>query len=788
METINRNLQQNSFRISYKKIFNIIVSRWYWMLATLSIALITTYIYLNVVPKSYTAEATLKFEEKRSEISELINVRNVYERSNKLQSEQFVIRSRTVLTNAANQLKYPIAYFTEGYVNQVELYPKVPFQAVVLQEFTGTEQLRDYRIVPLREDSYLVEYRDQNKQIRRTYKIDEPVSTRSFKFAITGRFKPRQFNVSYYIHFNHPDELISRANKGLSMAENKNTNILSFTQSDHNPVFAANILNAILEEYIRYDQEQRSRSANQTIQFLDTLQNRLAEVVSSSGTAFEKFKVRSKMLNIPGITDQALARLELLERQKADLDLQTLKTKLLVEQLKRKNETGAINYDLQGLNDTFLSNLLSQFNLLLLKKQDQLSTYKAGSEMIKDTDGQLSILRQALINNIEAQQHKNAEARAHLQQQIAKHQEQFSQLPSAEKDFINLQSTFDVNQKVYAYLNQKKLEAQISRASITPNATVVNKAISQFTATAPLTKNAYKTALLLGLLAGIALIFVVRALNPYIFDRETVEQLTTTPIVGAIRKYPSTLPNAAGFFLAQGSSTIFAESIRALRTNISFLAPDIDKKIICITSETAGEGKSFTALNLAHSLSMIDKRVIVIAADLRKSILHRAFSADNRLGLSTYLSGQVGLEDIIVHHSDWLSFVTGGPVPPNPSELLYGQRMTSMLLTLKGTYDYVIVDSAPVGLVSDGIPMLKAADINLFIIRAGLSRYHAAVLPDRLSASLNIRNFHIVLNGINHDKLHTPYYSNAGYRDVDAPDNLQGYLSGTSRKRWWSFN
>ncbi len=237
--------------------------------------------------------------------------------------------------------------------------------------------------------------------------------------------------------------------------------------------------------------------------------------------------------------------------------------------------------------------------------------------------------------------------------------------------------------------------------------------------------------------------------------------------------------------------TLFAESVRSVRTNISFLAPDIINKVICITSETSGDGKSFTAANLARSLSMIDKRVIVIAADLRKSMLHQVFNTDNQVGLSNYLSGQAEMDEIIITKSDSLSFITGGPVPPNPSELLCGHKMTALLAILKKEYNYVIIDSAPVGLVSDAVPILKIADVNLFIIRAGLSRYHAATVPERLSKELNLANFHIILNAFDHDKLHRSYYSSGNHglmrQDGDVSSYAQEYFRASTKRKWWHY-
>jgi len=777
--------QQKGLVFSYNRVLKIISSRWYWLVATVLISLISAYIYLGISAKLYATEASLKFEEKRSEISELINVRSSYERSNKLQSEQFVVRSRAVLLDGARRLNYPVAFHIKGLVDSKELYPSVPFKVIILEKSTSDARISDYQIEPVSRSHFKLKYREAGKEVFKTSRINEVITTKGYKFLIAGQFKSIQINTPFYIHFNEPDALIKRIENGLTMKENKNTNILSFSQSDRNPVFAADALNVVLEAYIRYDQIQKTRSANQTIAFIDTLQERLAHVVSHSGTDFEKFKVRSKMLNISGITTQALNKLETLGKQMADLELEILKTNLLSSQLKRDDVNSSIDFDLQDVQDPLLANILGQYNVLLLKKQNQLSTYKGSSETVKETEAQLGILRQALTNNISAQQRRNTEAKLLLQQQIGKNQAQLNLLPAAEKDFVNLQSTFDVNQKVYAYLNQKKLEAQISRASITPAATIVNNALAQFVPVDPIPRNVYKTAVIMGLLSGIGLIFLVRAMNPYIFDRETLEQLTTLPIIGIVRKYPSRMPKNPGLLLDAGGKTMFAESLRTLRTNISFLAPDTGRKVICITSETSGEGKSFTALCLAHSLSLIDKRVLVIAADLRKSMLHLAFDTDNRNGLSNYLSAQAELSQVIVHHSERLSYITAGPVPPNPAELLYGQRMHELLTAAKLEYDLIIIDSAPVGLVSDAVPILKAADINLFIIRAGFSRYHAAIVPERLSKELELENFHIVLNAFNYDSLHTPYYSANPYKDADASGSLQGYLGDTQKRRWW---
>ena len=781
--------QLNNSKLSYRRLFQIILSRWYWVLAAVVISLLTAYIKLSYTPFTYSTEATLKFDERRSEISELINVRNIYDRNNKLQSEQFVIRSREVLSNAIKRLHYDVSFYKVGYFNTEEMYPRVPFKIIVLQQPSTSKII--YKLTPEGSRQFILEYEKEGEIIRQTCTTAKAITLGNLRFMISGNFKDEVLQHTYVIRFNRPEDFLSRVNDGLTILENKNTNVLTFKQVDPNPVFAADVLNAVLQEYVDYDKNQKTQSATQTIAFIDTLLLRLSKVVGITGSNFQKFKSQTSMLNVSGASAQAVEKLDALEKQAADLELDKLRILQLERDIQRGKEQDIITFNAQDIRDPYLSNLLTQYNALLLKKQAQLSTYKASSETIRDSDVQLKIIKQTLIDNVSGQKLKNQEALGYLAKQLAMHRSTIQAIPASERDFVNLQSEFDVNQKVYAYLNQKKLEAQISKASIMPSAMIVNKAVYDFQPIAPIKINMYKAALLLGICLGIGLIFMVRLINPYIYERETIEQLTTTPLIGIIRQHAGKRPAYCNIYLEGDSKTMFAESLRAIRTSISFLAPDVAHKMICISSETSGEGKSFIAMHLAQMLAMIDKRVIVVTADLRKSKANHVFSASNVEGLSNYLSGQTDLDSIINRSADHVAFISGGPVPPNPSELLYSQKMEDMIAVLKERFDYIIIDSAPIGLVSDAIPIIRQADINLFIIRAGLSRYHAANVPMRLSKELQINNFHIILNAYNHDTLHSPYYTYANY-DLGYPYPAlagydQGYFDHADKRKWWAF-
>lgn len=792
----NANVQQD---IDYLKIVKIVFSRWYWVACTVIISLIIAYVYLWYTPEVFSTSASLKFEEKKSEISELLNVRTGYDRNNKIQSEQFVIRSRDVLSKAIHDIDYQVSFYLKGRVRTTDIYPQKPLDiAIIEQDSTNfTQVLFEYDPVDAR--SFKLSYIENGNEVVKTYQNGQIITVPGIKFKINNSTFSNSKDAIYCFKFNSPASFLGRVAGGLNMSETKGTNILSLSQTDGNPYFATDILNAIVRSYVSYDREQKTISATQTIKFIDTLQQGMSKVVKASGSELEQFKVNNKVLDITATGQEVMKKLTELETEKSTLNLQGIFINQLEKEVVGNKNLNAVNYNLQGITDPMLGSLLTQYNELLLKREEALITYKASSDAVQQIDKQILEIKSAFVSNANSQRQKNQKTIAFLDQQIGSIKQTFNNIPKAERELINLTSNATINQKVYGYLSEKKLEAQISKAAITSGATIVDYAIYNTAAISPIHKKTYVSALIIGLIAGVGLIFLVRMLNPFIYDKETIESLTTIPIIGVIRKYQDAIDDDNRQILSiKNPKSLFAESVRSVRTNLSFLASEKASKIVCITSEISGEGKSFTTVNLASTLSLIDKKVIVIAADLRRSKLHHTFKVNNLKGLSSYLSNQAELAEVTFGTEvENLTFIPAGPVPPNPSELLYSDRMKNLLEDLTKTYDFVIVDSAPVGLVSDAIPLIRMADVNLFVIRSGVSRYQAASVPERLSKEFNLANIAIILNAFDNDILHSRYYTTnyTGsyyanyyyYSDYSGTGYGGGYYSDEPGKRWWEF-
>jgi len=781
--------------IDYVKVLRILLSRWYWIAGTVILAIMIAYIYLWYTPPVYSTSASLKFDEKRSEISELIKATNYYDRTNKVESETFVIQSRPVLLNAISRLNYKISYYLNGRIRSRELYPQIPYPIEILTQDSADFYKGFINISRRDNNAFHLSYNTSDGLVEKNGRFGDTIRMKGVAFRIN---KPSTYSDSEYsFKFNTKEDYYSRVGSGLSMKPaTKTSNVLLLSLTDRNAKFAADILNAILKEYVHYDGEQKSQSATQTIRFIDEQLQFLADEVRSSGSALEQFKQQKKLVDLSTNTQVTVGKLTQQESHKNLLKIQELAISQLEQQIANNNNQVGLNFNLEGSIDPLLAGLITQLNTLISEREKKLITFNPASLPVKEVDKQISETRFAIINNIKLQRERNNKTIKYIDNQIQQAQRSISSLPSAERSFVSLQTDFNINQKVFSYLSEKKLEAQISRAAVVPGATIIEEAPHAGSLVSPIPRKVYTSAIILGLLAGIGLIVLSRVSNGYIYDKETVESLTNSPIIGVIRKFPGHIDHDNKQILSiEKPKSVFAESVRSVRTNLSFLASEKKSKVICVTSEIAGEGKSFVTINLASTLALIDKKVLLIATDLRRSKLHKTFSTDNSEGLSTYLSNQTDLSKII--HSTkvkGLDFIPSGPVPPNPSELLHSVKMNEMISALTNDYDFVLLDTAPVGLVSDSIPLIRLSDVNIYVIRSGVSRYNSATIPDRLCREYSLNNVVIVLNAFGDDALHsryfttnytTSYYSNYYYYSDYSGYSSAGYYTEDVKPKFW---
>lgn len=800
-ETSKINHKLPNQEIDYFKIAKILLSRWYWIVGSVAICMLISYCYLWYTPKTYATSATMKFEEKKSEISDLVSVINNSDKGpSKIQSEIFVIQSSSLVLSAIKDLDYRISFYLGGRIRTTELYPHKPLNIQLLKfdSLNYFHEMVSYQHV--NNSTFKLSYTYGGKSFQQTYAYNTPVTLGNTSFSIKypGNIAT---NVVYVFKFNTAPDLLGRVRGGLHTSEViKNSSIISLQETDSNPQFAADALNAIMREYLKYDRDQKTLSATQMIQFIQNQLDTISVEVRGSENLIEKNKKDSKVIDVTSAATDALSASKDLESQRSLLKIQLIAIDQLKQQITEEKENVSLNFNMEGVMDPLLGGLIQSINALILKKDELLKSYIPGSQPVQDVNQQILQVKNAALDNINNSRIRIEKNISYIDSQVALVNQKIDALPETERVMVGLKRTFDVNDKVYSFLSEKKLEAQISRSAILPGASIVEEAQPNYAPVSPNVSDIHHTAFILGLAIGLGSIILIRILNPYIYDKETVESLTTVPILGIIMKFPEQIDEYSTQILAIiKPRSIFAESVRSVRTNLSFLASEKSSKIICITSEVAGEGKSFVAVNLTSTLSLIDKKVILIAADLRRSNIHKTFNVPNDTGLSNYLAHQCTADDIILNTGqERMDFIVSGPVPPNPSELLHSDRMKQLIEELKTRYDIIMIDTAPIGLVSDAIPLIRMSDINIFVIRSGKSKFYAATVPQRIAQEYHLDNTVIILNAFSEDLLHSRYYTTKFtgeqhgsryyyYTDYTSYDN-SGYYVDSDKSKWWKLS
>jgi tyrosine-protein kinase Etk/Wzc len=767
MEELNKTQQKPpNQEFDYYKIGKIILSRWYWIAGSVIICVLASNIYLWYTPKTYSTSAIMKFEDKKSEIGDLIGVPNATDHTStsRIQSETVVLTSTPLLLNAIKQLDYRISFYVVGRVlnRTTELYPEKPLD-VQLIKLDSTNFFHDLiTFKPINNNTFSISYKEAGKDVQKTYTYNTPFLVGPTALSIKNIWGvPKTTSILFKL--NAPEDFIGRIRNGLITSETaKNSNMLSLRQTDLNPRFAADILNALVNQYLNYDRDQKAKSASQMINFIDSQLEILSNGVKGSENLIQQFKQSNKMMDVGSASERAIGKAKELESQ---IDL--FKIDLIsIDQLKQDIVKGKDNVNLNlvigsGTVDNQLGNFIVSLNALLASKNAYLKTYNSTSQVVQDIDKQILQIKNSALTSINLSRQLIENKIKFIRDQLGPVNKQIAEMPTAERELVSLKRDFEVNDKVYSFLSEKKIDQEIFRAGILPGANIVELAQPNYNPVSPDEHGIHQKAFIFGLALGLGAIILIRVLNPFIYDKETVESLTAIPIIGVIRRFPEEIDEFSTQILATSvPKSIFAESVRSVRTNLNFLASEKKSKVICITSDVAGEGKSFVAVNLSSTLSLIDKKVILIAADLRRSKMHKTFHVPNDMGLSNYLANQCTSDDVINHsNQSGLDFIVSGPIPPNPSELLQSVRMNELIADLSARYDIIMIDTAPIGLVSDAVPLIRMSDINVFIIRSGKSKFYAATIPQRISQEYQLNNAVIVLNAFAQDLLHSRYYS-----------------------------
>ena len=658
-----------------------------------------------------------------------------------------LIKSRYIISNAIKNHDFEDRYFAVDKFKKFELYKNIPFK-IKLKKGKNIS----FIIIPINNSSFKLEVKKYN--FSKVFKFGEPIKTKYFELTI---YKIRPIKYSKYIYEKQSFiDFVKNVQRNLNVSRmGQKINMIKIVYIDNVPQRDALITNLIAKTFIKDTIKQKTQQASQLLAFVTKQLNKITRELALSEIKLEEFKKKTGIVDVALDTQMLLQKLSDVDSQLMELKLKKETIDFVINHLKTIRNAMLISAG--ALDDPELQQMITQLQTLILKRNALLVQYTLKHPKVVAIDNQIRDLKAIIYNRIFNL--KNAiDKQYNLLASIKRKYENIVKtLPQNERKLIDLERNYLVNKKIYQYLYEKKVSAEIAKASTISKNRIIDKALIPNTPFKPKKKLIVLIGFVLGIIIGIVVVILLDFLNTKIKSIEEIERVIKLPILGLIPHFKSKhIP------IINSSKSRLAEAFRTLRTNIEFIPARNKSKIISITSTVGGEGKSTVASNLGLIYSLANKKTLVINLDMRKPTLHTIFNIENKRGISNVLAGQETIDNVIEKtDKENLYVIPSGPIPPNPAELIQSEELWKSLEYLREKFDVIILDTPPVGIVADAVHVLKHSDINLYLIRLNYSKKEFLKHINRTVDFYKIKNVGIVVNDVK-DKT-SSYGYNYGY-------------------------
>ncbi|MDD3893101.1 MAG: polysaccharide biosynthesis tyrosine autokinase, partial [Bacteroidales bacterium] len=750
METPNNNYPHfEEETLDLKRYFFLFLSNWYWIAISVFVGLFVAYLVNRYSEQVHSVKASLLVGNADGRrvgqgVQTLMRELNLAQDKKRIENEIGILKSYTLALTAIDELPdFMVTYVNVGRrgIAESKLYNRSPFIVEVDTAGANTTGYPVY-ITILSDEEYAIDFDDgmPEKQMR----FGQRYTDNRFAFTINFRnqdgYEQTSQSKKYYFVINSAHGLAVNYMKKVNIELNdKQGSLLTLSTTGFVAQQEADFLNKLMEVYIRNDLNEKMQTAINTMDFVDEQLGGITDSLRMAELMLQNFRTGKGIINLSTEGSALLQRLESLYTEKNILSFQLEYFDYLEKYLKEKEDLkGLVSPATIGIEETGIATIVAQLNELSLERNGLLLTVNADNVQIVRLNQSMESLISLLFEKLEGMREVNGIRIKEINQRIAKQEGQLRMLPVTERELVNMERKYSINEKFYTYLMEKRIEAGIAKASNVSDNRVIDEAMPEMAEVVkPKRSINYAMGFLVGLLVPVLLILLFDQLNNSIQDPSHISKKTRVPLMGTIghNPYESLLP------VSDKPKSSFAESFRALRTNLDFMLSKADNKVILVSSTISGEGKSFVASNLAVSLAMLGKRTVLLGLDMRKPKVHNLFEVENSKGLSTYFIGRDKWGDIVETTTiPNLSVMPSGPIPPNPAELLAGSKFDELIAALKQNFDFIVIDSPPVAVVTDAVLISRLCDTTLFVLRHRYTSRNVLDLVEDLSKSKTINN------------------------------------------------
>jgi tyrosine-protein kinase Etk/Wzc len=749
-QVINGNESKSLRAILFRYLRN-----WPWFILSIIVALGAGYVYLLFQPPIYKVQASLlvKDEQKGGDQDNALKELDIFKPKKVVENEIEILRTYTLMDKVVSRQQLTTRYYKATSFGEREIFN------------TSIRLIVEKPTALAYKDALTFTFPQPGKVTinGRVYPLNESVATPFGRLRVFNRQPVNANTLPVIVRIQTQNNAVRGFLRNMKAEpSSKASTVINLTLEDGVPERGEVVLNNLIEEYNQAAIADKNKMAANTLHFIEDRLDLISGELASVEKDVEQYK------SSQGITDlSAQAQNFLTTVQQNDAQMNQVKIQLgalsdVERYLNNQTKAQGVAPATLGLADPVLLGLVTRLSDLELKREQIVRTTSELNPIVQTIDSQVNETRTRIAENVETMKRQLTTSQKQLLVNNGRLEGMIRTIPSKERILLNITRQQAIKNELYTYLLQKREETAVSFASTISDSRTIDPARSDDKPVKPVRQSIYLLFGFFGLLIPIGFMATKDALNNRILRRGDVEELTQVPILGELMKSKKPDP----IVIRNRSQSVLAEQIRTIRTNLQFLRSETGQaQVLLFTSSISGEGKSFISLNLGASLALVGRRTVILEMDLRRPKIYKSLSIMQGGGISNFLSGTAQLTEIIqpiANHENYF-VITSGPVPPNPSELLSSPRLAELIAQLKEQFDYILIDSPPIGLVTDAQLIAPLADATMYIVRHDLTPKMYVKQLDNWYRDHRFHKLNVILNAIGEGESYYNSYSYSGY-------------------------
>jgi capsular exopolysaccharide synthesis family protein len=737
--------------IDIEKLYAVLGKSWLWILFIVLCTNLSAYLVIRWTKPLFESYSDLKLNIKNDAnmvgFLEVNNEQNI----NNLSGEIELLKSKLFFDKVIKTLDLDISYYAVGNILEDEKYrsPLFRVEYTLLDTWAYDKQ---FTVAISNKDEFILGYPDKSRIPDQVCRFGETVQNEHFAFRLTMNRLPDKVdeNQLYSFKINSLNSLLIYLENNIKVEPlNLTANTIRISFKDHNRYKARDLVNAIDTIYLTYTKEEKNKANQQKIDFLDNqlllTQGRLEDYESY----FESFTIRNKTTDVQDDLNNTIKAITALDSQNVFLEKKL--TNIHQYQSSVDDQAGEPEPLLQfsSYNED-INTALSVLDDLVKKRELLKISYNENTFAVIKVDQEINLVKEQLESYLQVYEKELLSEQLVINSKRLTLEKRLRTLPAQGTEFTSNQRNFSLYEEFLLTLMQLKADFQVAQAGTVTDFVILSAAVLPNTPVSPNRLIIYGLGVASGLIFSFFFVGIRYALHNKITSQTELERITALPILGVVAEYNKEKMDLSRLIIHNNPKSPVSESLRSIRTNMEFLRISEGPKIISFTSTVSGEGKTFLAINLGGIISLSNPKVLLVDMDMRRPKIHLAFNQGPvNKGLSTILINKHSFKECVLPTElEGLDYLPAGPTPPNPSELIMGQEVDHLFEEMKLQYNTIILDTPPVGLVTDGILAMRKADIPIYVIRADYSRKDFVNTLNRMAKTNRFRNLSIVLNAV----------------------------------------